>query len=83
MEDSDQSKHSKPQQGQGKSSKDKPLGPKHAGPTSVKKQKDGKDDIVTSASTNGSLASSRLKQTLKSRSFNDKQVHLSKVKVDG
>lgn len=78
VEDADPSKHSKPQKGQGKSSKEKPSSPKHAGTTWVKK-KDGKDEIVTSASTNGSLASiSRPKQTLKSRSFSDKQDHLSK-----
>lgn len=84
MEDADQPKHSKPRKGQGKSSKEKHLSPKHAGTTWVKKKKDGKDDIVTSASTNGSLApNSRPKQTVKTGSFSDKQVHLSKVKVDG
>lgn len=78
--DADKSKQTKSQKGQGKNSKEKPLSPRHAGTTYAKKKKDGKTDTVTSASTNGSLApSSRSKQTIKSRSFSDKQDHLSKV----
>ncbi|XP_059658150.1 protein WVD2-like 5 [Cornus florida] len=75
-EETDLSKCSKPQKGQGKNNDQKPLSPKHATTTWVKKGKDGKDAETSSVASNGNSASSRPKQPFAlrtNRSFNDRQ----------
>lgn len=72
------SKQSKPQKVQGKNKNEKPLSLKSATTATGMKSSDGKDVSRTSAS-NGSVGlNSRPKQPSKSRSFNDRQVHLTK-----
>uniref|UniRef100_A0A5B7ADV6 TPX2 C-terminal domain-containing protein n=1 Tax=Davidia involucrata TaxID=16924 RepID=A0A5B7ADV6_DAVIN len=78
VKETDHSKHSKPQKGQGKANNEKPLSTQHASTAWVKKSKDGKDAVTTSAISNGSLASnSHPKQPFslrtKNRSFSDRQ----------
>ncbi|WRX33076.1 TPX2 [Theobroma cacao] len=76
----DNAKQSKPQKVQGKTKNEKPSGPKNVSSTLVKKSKDGKSaDVMLTTSNGGSVATnSRLKQPLKSMSFNERQANASK-----
>ncbi|XP_022754493.1 protein WVD2-like 6 isoform X2 [Durio zibethinus] len=76
----DNVKQSKPQKIQSKTKNEKPSGPKNVSSALVKKSKDGKSaEAMLTASNGGSVATnSHLKQPLKSRSFNERQVNASK-----
>ncbi|XVF35596.1 hypothetical protein REPUB_Repub18cG0159700 [Reevesia pubescens] len=76
----DNVKQSKPQKLPGKTKNEKPSGPKNVSSALVKKSKDGKRaEAKLTASNGGSVATnSRMKQPLKSRSFNERQANASK-----
>ncbi|XWS70431.1 hypothetical protein CRYUN_Cryun03dG0047700 [Craigia yunnanensis] len=76
----DNVKQSKPKKVQGKTKNEKPSGPKNVSSALVKKSKDGKSsEAELTASNGGSVATnSRLKQPLKSRSFNERPANASK-----
>ncbi|KAK8706717.1 hypothetical protein V6N13_057794 [Hibiscus sabdariffa] len=75
----DNVKQTKTRKVQGKTKNEKPSGPKNASSASVKKSKDDKSEKETlTVSNGGSLANSRLKQPLQSRSVNEKQGNASK-----
>ncbi|KAA8521571.1 hypothetical protein F0562_012244 [Nyssa sinensis] len=78
VKETDHLKHSKPQKGQGIANNENPLRIQHASTAWMKKSKDGKDAVTTSAISNGSLPlNSHPKQPFslntKNRSFNDRQ----------
>ncbi|XP_021276901.1 protein WVD2-like 6 isoform X2 [Herrania umbratica] len=76
----DNAKQSKPQKVQGKTKNEKPSGPKNVSSTLVKKSKDGKSagEMLTTSNGGSVATNSRLKQPLKSRSFNERQANASK-----
>ncbi|KAL9442987.1 hypothetical protein AB3S75_016361 [Citrus x aurantiifolia] len=75
----DTSKQSIPLKGHGKSKSEKPLNPKNASSTGMKKSKDGKNDDGTSTISNGSVGlNSHSKQSFKSMAFNERQAQFSK-----
>ncbi|XVE71182.1 hypothetical protein DITRI_Ditri10aG0130400 [Diplodiscus trichospermus] len=76
----DSVKQSKLQKFQGRTNNEKPSGPKIVSSALVKKSKDGKSEEATlTVSNGGSVATnSRLKQPLKSGSFNERQAIASK-----
>uniref|UniRef100_A0A6N2K327 TPX2 C-terminal domain-containing protein n=1 Tax=Salix viminalis TaxID=40686 RepID=A0A6N2K327_SALVM len=70
------------EKGSGKSANTMPSNPKNVSATRVKKDKDGRDAVARNAVSNGSVAvNSQLKQTLKSKSFNERQGQASKKSV--
>ncbi|KAJ6674013.1 PROTEIN WVD2-LIKE 4 [Salix viminalis] len=72
------------EKGSGKSANTMPSNPKNVSATRVKKDKDGRDAVARNAVSNGSVAvNSQLKQTLKSKSFNERQGQASKPFVNG
>ncbi|XVE97423.1 hypothetical protein REPUB_Repub03eG0018100 [Reevesia pubescens] len=76
----DNKKQPKPQKVQGKTKNEKPSGSKNVSSALMKKIKDGKSaEAMLTSSNGGSVASnSRLKQPLKSSSFNERQANASK-----
>ncbi|KAG5225273.1 protein WVD [Salix suchowensis] len=67
------------EKGSGKSGNTMPSNPKNVSATRVKKDKDGRDAVARTAVSNGSVAvNSQLKQTLKGKSFNERQGQASK-----
>ncbi|KAK3212100.1 hypothetical protein Dsin_016806 [Dipteronia sinensis] len=75
----DTSKQPKPHKGQSKNKNEKPLSTKNVSSTEVKKGKDGKGAEATPTVSNGlGGLNSHSKQPVKNRSFNDRQVHVSK-----
>ncbi|KAL5783115.1 hypothetical protein ACOSP7_008144 [Xanthoceras sorbifolium] len=79
VEDADTSKQPKPHKGQSKSKNEKPSSTKNVSSTEVRKSRDGKGSQATPTVSNGSVGlHSHSKQSFKSRSFNDRQVNVSK-----
>ncbi|KAF9662132.1 hypothetical protein SADUNF_Sadunf18G0021400 [Salix dunnii] len=79
VKDSDNSEKARSQKGSGKSGNAVPSNPKNVSATQVKKDKDGRDAVARTAVSNGSVAvNSQLKQTLKNKSFNERQGQASK-----
>ncbi|XP_031279683.1 protein WVD2-like 5 isoform X1 [Pistacia vera] len=84
VKNADTSRDSKPVKGNGTSKNEKPLNPKSVSSTLMKKSRDGKNAEASSAVSNGSVGmNSHSKQSFKTRSFNDRLPHLSKVKQSG
>ena len=82
MKGAEHSKQSKSQKVQGTSKNEKSTSLKSVSASLLKKNKDGKDAEATSTQ-NGSVAlNSNPRQPIKSRSFNDRKVHLSFIEVD-
>ncbi|XWS72671.1 hypothetical protein CRYUN_Cryun02cG0060500 [Craigia yunnanensis] len=78
-------KQSKPRKVQGKTKNEKPSGPKNVSSALVKKSKDGKSAEATLTALNGGsvATNSRLKQPLKSRTFNERQANANASKHSG
>lgn len=81
MKVADTSRESKPPSGNGTSKNEKLSKSKSFSSALVKKSNDGKN--AEAAASNGSVGMNpQSKQSFTSRSFSDKQPHLSKLKVD-
>lgn len=80
VKNADTSKQPKPHKALNKSKNEKPSSTKRVSLTEVQKSKDGKGaEATTLTVSNGSVGlNSHSKQTFKSRSFNDRQGHVSK-----